>query len=186
MLHAYFRGRIHGPENVPQTGPVVIVSNHASYFDPPIVSCCVRRPVAFMAKAELFTVPVLRQAIHLYGAYPVKRQTADRSAIRAAMTKLQQGWAVGLFLTGQRTSDARIIEPKLGAAMIAAKAKVPLVPLSLWGTEGILQGTFPRPVSVTVRIGKAIAPPPSTKREELAKVTQHCADVINQMYALGR
>jgi 1-acyl-sn-glycerol-3-phosphate acyltransferase len=84
MLHAYFRGQIHGTENVPQSGPLLVVSNHASYFDPPIVSNCVRRPVAYMAKEELFKIPVLAQAIKLYGAYPVSRGSADRNAIRSA------------------------------------------------------------------------------------------------------
>ncbi|MFM6282841.1 MAG: lysophospholipid acyltransferase family protein [Dolichospermum sp.] len=67
LLHTYFRGKIYGAENVPRNGAVIVVSNHASYFDPPIVSSCVRRPVAYMAKEELFKVPVLAQAIKLYG-----------------------------------------------------------------------------------------------------------------------
>ncbi|MFM9157087.1 MAG: lysophospholipid acyltransferase family protein, partial [Dolichospermum sp.] len=58
--------KIYGAENVPRNGAVIVVSNHASYFDPPIVSSCVRRPVAYMAKEELFKVPVLAQAIKLY------------------------------------------------------------------------------------------------------------------------
>ena len=188
MLHVYFRGRIYGAENVPQTEPIIVASNHASYFDPPIVSCCVRRPVAFMAKEELFTIPVFKQAISLYGAYPVKRGLADRSAIRAAMNALQQGWAAGIFLQGIRTADARITEPKLGAALIAAKVGVPILPLSLRGTEKILQpgSALPRPVPVTVRIGKPIAAPRSTKREELHAVTQKCAEIINAMHDLER
>ncbi|MEO8893089.1 MAG: 1-acyl-sn-glycerol-3-phosphate acyltransferase, partial [Coleofasciculaceae cyanobacterium] len=84
VLHGYLRGRIYGAENVPKLGPLVIASNHASDFDPPILSCSMRRPVAFMAKEELFKIPLLKQGIELYGAYPVKRGAADRSAIRAA------------------------------------------------------------------------------------------------------
>lgn len=97
MLHVYFKGRIYGAENVPQTGPLVVVSNHASNYDPPIISNCVRRPVAYMAKEELFKIPVLSKAIQLYGAYPVSRGSADRAAIRAAMKYLDDGWAVGVF-----------------------------------------------------------------------------------------
>jgi 1-acyl-sn-glycerol-3-phosphate acyltransferase len=139
VLHGYLRGRIYGSEQVPATGSLVVVSNHASDFDPLILSCCVRRPVAYMAKEELFKVPVLKQAIQLYGAYPVKRGSADRSAIRSALSLLEEGWAVGLFLQGTRTLDARITDPKLGAALIAAKGKAPLLPVSLWGTEAILE-----------------------------------------------
>ncbi|MCL1466314.1 lysophospholipid acyltransferase family protein [Argonema galeatum] len=188
MLHVYFRGRIYGAEQVPRSGPLVVASNHASYFDPPILSSCVGRPVAFMAKEELFKIPVLKQGILLYGAYPVNRESADRSAIRSALNYLEQGWATGVFLQGTRTPDGRITEPKLGAAMIAAKAKAPLLPVSLWGTEEIVQkgSPIPRLVSVTVRIGEIIEPPTSGKRDELEAVTQKCAAAINAMHDLGR
>lgn len=188
MLHAYFGGKIYGVENVPQTGGLVIVSNHASYFDPPIVSNCVCRPVAYMAKEELFKIPVLAQAIKLYGAYPVSRGTADRGAIRYALEYLENDWAVGVFLEGTRTSDGRIHDPKRGAALLAAKAKVPLLPVSLWGSEKIVQpGTpIPRKVPLTIRIGKLIATPSSTSKEELEAVTHQCADAINMLHDLGR
>lgn len=188
MLHAYFGGKIYGVENVPQTGGLVIVSNHASYFDPPIVSNCVCRPVAYMAKEELFKIPVLAQAIKLYGAYPVSRGTSDRGAIRYALEYLENGWAVGVFLEGTRTRDGRIYEPKRGAALLAAKAKVPLLPVSLWGSEKIVQpGTpIPRKVPLTIRIGKLIATPSSTSKEELEAVTHQCADAINTLHDLGR
>jgi len=188
VLHGFLRGRIYGAENVPKEGPLIVVSNHASDFDPPIVSCAMRRPVAFMAKEELFRIPVLKQGIELYGAYPVKRGAADLSAIRSALNCLSGGWAVGVFLQGTRTADARIPEPKLGAALIAAKAKVPLIPVSLWGTEAIFQkgSPVPRPVPVTVRIGQVIDPPSSTKREELEAVTQQCAVAIHALHDLGR
>jgi 1-acyl-sn-glycerol-3-phosphate acyltransferase len=188
MLHGYFRGRVYGAERVPQQGSLVVVANHASDFDPPILSCSVRRPVSYMAKEELFKVPVLSRAIQLYGAYPVKRGSADRSAIRAALAQLEAGWAVGIFLQGTRTPDGRIPEPKLGAAMIAAKAQAPLLPVSLWGTEAIISkgDRLPHPVPLTIRIGEAIAPPASTNREELEAVTQQCVTAIHAMHDLGR
>lgn len=187
-LHLYFRGRIYGAENVPQQGPLVVVSNHASDFDPPILSCCVGRPVAYMAKQELFEIPILKQAIQLYGAYPVNRGAADRSAIRSALKCLEAGWATGVFLGGTRTPDGQITDPKLGAALIAAKAKAPLLPVSLWGTERILKksSVVPRLVPVTVRIGKVIDAPSSTEREELQAVTQKCVAAIEALHDLGR
>ncbi|MBE9045341.1 1-acyl-sn-glycerol-3-phosphate acyltransferase [Pleurocapsales cyanobacterium LEGE 10410] len=188
LLHTYFRIRIHGAEKVPQSGGLIAVSNHASYCDPPILSNCVGRPVAFMAKEELFEIPIFKQGIELYGAYPVKRSTGDRAALRAAIAALESGWVAAVFLQGTRSADAKITDPKLGAAWIAAKAKVPLLPVSLWGTDKILAkgSSFPKPVPLTVRIGEAIAPPGSTKKEDLQAVSEHCARVINSLHDLGR
>jgi 1-acyl-sn-glycerol-3-phosphate acyltransferase len=188
MLHSYFRGRIFGAENVPQQGRLLVVANHASDFDPPIVSSSVGRPVSYMAKEELFKVPVFNSAIRLYGAYPVKRGSPDRSAIRAALTQLEAGWAVGVFLQGTRTFDGRISEPKLGAALLAAKAEALLLPVSLWGTEAIMPkgNKLPRSVPITVRIGQPIPPPASTQRSDLETTTQHCVEAIHTLHDLGR
>ncbi|MEL4896874.1 lysophospholipid acyltransferase family protein [Crocosphaera sp. Alani8] len=188
MYHIYFRGRVYGLENVPKKHPLVVVCNHASYFDPPFLSSCLGRPVAFMAKEELFSVPILKEGIRLYGAYPVKRGASDRSAIRSALAAVKDGWLVGIFMQGTRTADGVIDDPKLGAAMIAAKAQVPLLPVSLWGTEKILKkgSPIPRSVPLTMRVGEIIQPPESNKRQALEDVTQKCTTVINQLHALGR
>ncbi|MBW4534049.1 MAG: 1-acyl-sn-glycerol-3-phosphate acyltransferase [Pleurocapsa minor HA4230-MV1] len=187
-LHTYWRLNIYGAENVPQSGGLIAVSNHASYFDPPILSNCVGRPVAFMAKEELFKIPVFKQGIQLYGAYPVKRQMGDRAALRAATTAIESGWIAAIFLQGTRSPDAKITDPKLGAAWIAAKTKVPLLPVSLWGTEKILikGSALPKPVPITVRIGEVIPPPASTNKADLQAVTEQCAAVINALHDLGR
>ena len=188
ILHTYFRLNIYGAENVPKAGGVIAVSNHASYFDPPILSNCVGRPVAFMAKEELFKIPIFSQGIRLYGAYPVKRSIGDRAALRSASKALESGWIAAVFLQGSRSADAKITDPKLGAAWIAAKAQVPLLPVSLWGTEKILtQGlVLPKPVPIAVRIGEIIPPPSSSSKSELQRVTQHCSQVINELHDLGR
>ena len=188
VLHTYFRIKIYGAQKVPQSGGLIAVSNHASYFDPPLLSNCVRRPVAFMAKEELFKTPGLKQAIELYGAYPVKRSTSDRTALRAATEALESGWVAAIFLQGTRSHDAKISDPKLGAAWIAAKAQVPLLPISLWGTEKVISKSFPflKPVPITVRIGDIINPPASTKKADLQAVTEQCANAINTLHSLGR
>jgi 1-acyl-sn-glycerol-3-phosphate acyltransferase len=187
-LHTYFRLHIHGAENVPLSGGAIAVSNHASYFDPPLLSNCIGRPVAFMAKEELFKIPVFNQGIRLYGAYPVKRSTGDRAALRATTAAIESGWIAAVFLQGTRDSDAKITAPKLGAAWIAAQNQVPLLPVSLWGTEKIVAkgSLLPKPVPITVRIGELILPPASTKKADLQAATEQCTAVINALHDLGR
>lgn len=188
LFHTYFRGKIYGAHNVPRRGKLLVVSNHASDFDPPFVSSGVGRPVAFMAKEELFRVPVLKQAITVYGAYPVKRGSADRSAMKSAIKSIENGWATGIFLDGTRTRDGRIQDPKIGAAWIAAKTQSPILPVCLWGSHRIFElgSGRPRSVPLTIRIGAPIDPPNSTDRASLEAVTAHCAEVINGLYDLGR
>ena len=188
LFHTYFRGHIHGDRDLPLFGKMIFVSNHASDFDPPLLANCIRRPIAFMAKEELFRIPILGTVIRLYGAYPVKRGQADRAAMRSALACLEEGRATGVFLDGTRRSDGRIHNPKLGAALMAAKSQAPLIPVSLWGTHKILpKGTkLPRPVPLTIRIGEAIAPPKSSDRAELERVTNECAAAITALHDLGR
>lgn len=188
IMTGYFRFRSEGLEHIPRRGPFVVVSNHASNVDPPILACGVNRPLAFMAKEELFRVPILKDIIRTYGAYPVKRGAGDRSAIRAAMRSLQEGWGVGIFLEGTRTEDGRVNDPKLGAALIAAKAQVPIIPACLCGSEKIfvLGSSFPRPAGLTLRVGPAIAPPATTRKGDLQAKTEECARKINALHDLGR
>lgn len=188
VSHLCFRLKIIGADHVPRRGAIVVVSNHASDFDPPILSNCVGRPVAFMAKEELFRIPVFSQAIRLYGAYPVKRGSSDRQALKSALSYLEQGWAVGIFLQGTRTPDGKITDPKLGAALISAKFNAPLLPVCLWGTHAILPkgAKLPKLKPVTVRIGELIDPPANSDRATLEQKTQECTTVINSLHALGR
>ncbi len=179
----YF-GQVEGQEHIPKTGPLIVVSNHASHLDPPLLSNAMRRPVAFMAKAELFEIPVLKQAIQLYGAYPVKRGGADRSALKASETALTEGWAVGIFLNGTRTHDAKIPHPHLGAALLSARTQTPILPVALWGTHQVFPKgqKLPRlfnPIHITV--GEIIAPPPSTERKHLQATTDQCVTAIHAL-----
>ena len=104
-----FRGQIIGISNLPKTGGVVVVSNHGSHLDPPLLGHGLGRPVAFMAKSELFKVPILSFIISACGAYPVKRGAGDREAIRNASDRLNEGWATGVFLDGTRQENGELI-----------------------------------------------------------------------------
>lgn len=184
IFRVYFRGKVTGREKVPLEDKLIVVSNHASVFDPPLISAAIPRPVSYMAKQELFAVNGLSQLITFLGAYPVNRAGFDRRAIRQAVSHLEEGWATGIFLEGTRTEDGKVHEPKLGAALIAAKAKAPLLPVCLCGTEKILTlgSKLPKCIPIEIRIGDIIPPPSSTKKEQLEATTQICAQAINQLH----
>lgn len=184
VFRLYFRGKVTGKEKVPLEGKLIVVSNHASVFDPPLISAAIPRPVSYMAKQELFEVNGLSQLITSLGAYPVNRAGFDRRAIRQAISRLEEGWATGIFLEGTRTKDAKVHEPKLGAALIAAKAQAPLLPVCLCGTEKILtpDSKFPQCITIQIKIGDLIPPPTSNKKEELEATSQICADAINKLH----
>ena len=182
-----FRGRTAGNANVPLEGALVVVANHGSHLDPPLLGHALGRPVAFMAKAELFRVPLLGPIIRACGAYPVARGASDREAIRTATDRLEEGWATGVFIDGTRQSDGRVNAPQPGAALLAARAGVPLLPVAIINSHRALGtgGGGLRPVPVHIRIGTPIPPPASRRRADLDPVTRACQEQINALLDQG-
>jgi 1-acyl-sn-glycerol-3-phosphate acyltransferase len=181
------RGKTEGVASVPTHGGLVVVANHGSHLDPPILGCALRRPVAFMAKAELFDVPLLGKLIRACGAYPVVRGGSDRQALRHAQQRLMEGWATGVFLDGTRQVDGRVRSPLLGAAFLAARTGLPLLPVAIINSHRALGpgGGKLRLVPVHVRIGTPIPPPASTSRADLEATTQAAQAQINRMLDQG-
>lgn len=124
-----------GAENIPAEGGVILAPNHVSYLDPPLVGSGIRRQVHFMAKEELFKIPVLGFLIRSVGSFPVRRSTADRTALKKAIDLLAEGRVICIFPEGTRSPDANLLPPELGFAMIALKSRAPVVPAALFGTE---------------------------------------------------
>ena len=182
-----FRGRTAGNANVPHEGALVVVANHGSHLDPPLLGHALGRPVAFMAKAELFKIPLLGPIIRACGAYPVARGASDREAIRTATDRLEQGWATGVFIDGTRQADGRVNNPQPGAALLAARAGVPLLPVAIINSHRALGtgSSQPRFVPVHIRIGTPIPPPPSRKRADLDAATAACQAQINALLDQG-
>jgi 1-acyl-sn-glycerol-3-phosphate acyltransferase len=187
LYRLLFRGRTGGGTNVPMEGALVVVANHGSYLDPPLVGHALGRPVAFMAKAELFRVPLLGPLIRACGAYPVSRGAGDRAAIRTASERLAQGWAIGVFLDGTRQVDGQVHAPQLGAALLAARAGVPLLPVAIVNSHRALgpHGAGLRLVPVHLRIGTPIPPPASSRREDLERATRDAQAQINALLDQG-
>ncbi len=182
-----FRGQTIGISNFPKTGGVVVVSNHGSHLDPPILGHALGRPIAFMAKSELFKVPILSYIISACGAYPVRRGAGDREAIRSASSRLNEGWATGVFLDGTRQENGRVNDPKAGAALLAARTGSPILPVAIVNSHRAFpKGSFlPRFVSIHLRVGELITPPRTKKRENLELKTREIQKSINSMLDKG-
>ena len=182
-----FRGQTIGISNLPKTGGVVVVSNHGSHLDPPILGHALGRPVAFMAKSELFQVPILSFIISACGAYPVKRGAGDREALRTASNRLIEGWATGVFLDGTRQENGRVNDPKAGAALLAARTGCPILPVAIVNSHRAFpkRSFFPRFVSIHLKVGELIQPPPTRKREDLTSTTKEIQLAINSMLDKG-
>ncbi len=113
-----------------------MASNHLSLADPPIIGAASPRVLHYMAKRELFDIPLLRRLIVALNAFPVRRGYG-REALKRALEMLRSGEAVLLFPEGTRSKDGRLGPPKPGVGMLAVKSRVPVVPVALSGTKHI-------------------------------------------------
>jgi 1-acyl-sn-glycerol-3-phosphate acyltransferase len=138
LVKFFGRLKVVGRDNVPKTGGVLLAANHTSYADPPLVGIGAPRMIHFMAKSELFDVPVMGKLIARVGAFPVRRGAADRQALRIAHELLTGGEAVVIFFEGGRSPDGRLMPPELGPAMIALRAGVPIVPVAIINADTML------------------------------------------------
>ena len=158
LFRLFNRWEVTGREHVPSTGGVLLIANHTSYSDPPIVGTACPRPVHFMAKAELFDRPLLGAFIRRTHAFPVRRGAADRTALRRAVRLLREGRVLLVFPEGTRSPDGRLQELEQGAAFIALSGKAAVVPVGLVGADRLLPKGSPilRPAKLHVRFGPPV------------------------------
>lgn len=138
LLWVTGRISVTGRENVPKSGPLLLVSNHLSHLDPPALAWAFPRYIHFMAKEELFEPRLLGWYLRRIGTFPIKRGTADRNALRTAFAILEEGQVLAMFPEGKRSETGRLQEPEEGAGLIALRSKAPIVPMSITGTHRIL------------------------------------------------
>lgn len=144
-----------GTEHVPARGAVLLVANHSSLMDPPIVGGAAPRPLSFLAKAELFRIPLFGAFIRGLNARPLRREGADPSALRLALRLLEEDRALLVFPEGTRGEEGMLRPAKAGAGMLAVLSGAPVVPVYIRGSgHAWPRGRrLPRPGKVVVTFG---------------------------------
>lgn len=180
FMRLYFRLESRGHEHVPRQGPVLLVANHSSALDPPLVGGACPRPLSFLAKAQLFDIPLFGALIRRLNARPLRREGADASALRTALRLLEEGAALLVFPEGTRGPEGTLRAPKAGAAMLAVLGGVPVVPVFISGSGRALPKgrRLPQPVKVRVTFG-----PPLVFERPAAGRKEHYEVVSRQMMA---
>ena len=178
-----FKGHLIGRENIPQNDSFIMVSNHGSLLDPPLLGHALGRNISFMAKAELFTIPFLGFVISACGAYPVKRGIADKNTIKTACNKLSTNNCIGIFIDGTRQKNGRVNKPKQGAALLAFKNQKLLLPVAIVNSHRLIRFKFYIPFfsKIVIKVGKPLLPPKSSSKDDLNSVTMHLQVNINNL-----
>lgn len=200
VFKAIWRPEVIGLENVPETGGVILASNHLSFADSIVIPVVVPRKVVFLAKQSYFTGTGPKGAFVRWwfegiGMLPVDRDDAQAAmdSLDTALDVLSRGEAFGIYPEGTRSRDGRLYRGRTGVAHLALTAGVPVVPVGLRGTEHLQPvGTrFPRPVKVTLRFGEPISfagkfdgvPPGRARREATDQIMAAIADLSGQEVA---
>ncbi|MFH1651746.1 MAG: lysophospholipid acyltransferase family protein [Chloroflexota bacterium] len=182
LLMLFARWQVHGRENVPPGGPLLIVANHISLADPPVIGLSIRRRMQFMAKEELFRARYTSYFIRHYGTFPVKRRGLNRRTLELAEAWLAAGNALVMFPEGGRSPDNRLQPAFPGTALLAGKLGAPILPVGITGTEvvtGLGKWMLRRPV-IRLNIGPVFTlPDKKPDRDDL----QHYTNIIMEHIA---
>ena len=186
LLWLWLRLEVKGQENVPPSGPVLLVSNHVSALDPPIVGAAAPRPLYFMAKEELFRIPLFGRLIRALNARPVRREGADGRALKSALRLLEEGRALLVFPEGTRGTEGRLREGKPGVGMLAVMSGAVVVPVYVAGSGGAMPPgrMFPRRSKVRVAFGPPLkfeAAGEEGRKERYRAVTDAMMRAIGQL-----
>jgi 1-acyl-sn-glycerol-3-phosphate acyltransferase len=174
-LPFYATLEVKGIENVPPSGPVVVVANHLNDTDPGILAWSLPRHLFFMTKVELFKIPVLKQFLQAYGAFPVRRGEADLGALRTASEILKRGDALVIYPEGTRSgAAARMRKAQAGTALVAMRGDYPILPCAITGSLYMaLPFMFVKPFRrwrITLTIGEPfVLPKPERLNAEAAE-----------------
>ena len=158
LMRLLFRVEAIGREHIPEHGPVLLVANHSSVLDPPLIGGVSDRQLTYLAKAELFEIPLFGALIHGLKARPTRREGADPGALRTARRVLEERGALLVFPEGTRGDEGDIRPAKPGAGLLAVSSGATVVPVYVRGSgRAWPRGRrLPRPAKVTVTFGKPL------------------------------
>ena len=176
MFILIYRCKSEGSQNIPENIGVILAPNHTSFFDPPITGCFMKQDLFFMAKEELFSIPVLGWCIKRTNAFPVKRGKQDMSAFRNAFGLLENKKALLVFPEGTRSKDGQLGKARAGVGMLACNGQVPVIPVKITNTNKMLK--FKK---LYIIYGKPIYPPKEYKKEDYLKLSQTVLDEIKKL-----
>jgi glycerol-3-phosphate dehydrogenase (NAD(P)+) len=148
-----------GREHIPASGGVILAPNHRSFLDPWVVGICLRRPVYFVAKQELFQKRWMGWFLNSLGAFPIRRGEADAEAMETARLLVERGQAVLIFPEGTRIRRGSLGDAKRGVGRLALETGAPVVPIAVLGTERARRAFIVRPCKVRVRCGRPLTFP---------------------------
>lgn len=186
FLFLFTRFEVKGKENVPRVGPALVSVNHISAIDPPVVGVSLGRPSTYMAKEELFRSVFLRSLLTRLGAFPVHRGRPDKEAFHRAEQALSGGRLLVMFPEGARMgNNGYLAQGFLGAALIAGRARVPVVPVGITGTEGIRgwRWIMHRP-RITVNIGRPFSLTQASGKKRRAELTDNTEKIMGRIAEL--
>ena len=179
------RTTIHGLENLPPRGPYIIVTNHLSAIDPPLILASIPACITVFAADTHRHEFIVGELMNALGAIWVRRGEVDRESLRSAIEVLKVGGIIGMSPEGTRSRTGGLLEGKIGAAYLANRADVPLVPVALAGTEVGLPSVFrlTRP-RLTVTIGKPFCLPGASPRADRSQLQAHTGFVMRTLAAM--
>ena len=149
-----YRLEVYGKENIPDDNNFIVAANHLSTLDPPLVCGVMNKPVAYMAKKELFENPFLCWWLNWLGAFAVDREKLGVSTIKTVKNLKNTGWVLGIFPQGTRQEAGEISHITKGFASLAKSTKCGILPVGITGTQEVKR--FPFSGKIIVRIGKVI------------------------------
>ena len=186
LYATYFRWRVLNPERVPETGAVILASNHASFLDPPLVGAGLKRGINYLARESLFRFPGFGALLRSWSAVPVDRDGGGAAGLKAILDRLLAGGGIILFPEGTRTRDGNLQRARSGIGLVVIKSTAPVVPVRVFGTYEAYGRhiIFPRPGRIAVKYGQPMnfeklrAEAKDCSKPRLKEIYQQIADEI--------